>query len=511
MNPATIRNDRPLRRLDASVILLVGLLSLASVAASVDTGFPGVSDARAVDIAINVSATLVGAAVAILAWIRWRETTEPVALYESAAFVALTVINALMIGIVLTGQERAFGLSAADPGEAPIYLWTITRFAAAFLLVVGARRSLHRQAPPLPPIVNALAPAVTLVLVGLMLFGRETTLPPVPSADFLTLGGPGPLGLGPLATVVGLIQVLIFAAFIFAAVLFRRLYVRDGLVSHAFLAAGLVVAAFSQLHFALDPVVASGVVTTTDILRLGFYAILFMGIQAELESDLGALRRANTELRRLSEVDAANAALAERTRLAREIHDGLAQDLWYAKLKQGRLAQEPSLEPDARTTAREVLAAIDSALVEARQAVMTMRADPMPTSTREEVLHSYVDDFADRFGVRAEFTTSGQLPRLAPRTEAEVLRIVQEALTNVRRHADATVVRVATEGQSDAAVVSIADNGRGFDPDDVPADRFGLKGMRERAELIGAALAIDARPADGTRVTLRIPKAETAR
>jgi signal transduction histidine kinase len=92
-----------------------------------------------------------------------------------------------------------------------------------------------------------------------------------------------------------------------------------------------------------------------------------------------------------------------------------------------------------------------------------------------------------------------------------VLRIVQEALTNVRRHADATVVRVATEGQSDAAVVSIADNGRGFDPDDVPADRFGLKGMRERAELIGAALAIDARPADGTRVTLRIPKAETAR
>ena len=113
-------------------------------------GFPGVEDARALDIAINVAAIMIGAAVAILAWIRWRDTGESVALYESSAFVALTAINTLMIGIVILGKECAFGLDAIQPGVAPIYVWTITRGAVAVILVIGAARSLRREAPPLP-------------------------------------------------------------------------------------------------------------------------------------------------------------------------------------------------------------------------------------------------------------------------------------------------------------------------------------------------------------------------
>jgi signal transduction histidine kinase len=297
-------------------------------------------------------------------------------------------------------------------------------------------------------------------------------------------------------------------AFIVAAILFRRLFVRDGLVSYAILSAGLVVAAFSQLHFALDPVVATGVVTSTDALRLAFYAILVIGIQAELGADFGALRRANAELRRLRDVDAANAALAERTRLAREIHDGLAQDLWFAKLKQGRVLGSASLDTDARMSAGEALDAIDSALAEARQAVMAMRVDPAAASSLEEVLRSYVEDFADRFDVRAEFDAAGTLPRLPPRTEAEVLRIVQEALNNARRHADATLVRVRTESDGSVSRVSVADNGRGFDPSAVPPDRYGIRGMRERAELVGATLDVRSRDRDGTRITIEITNAE---
>ena len=202
-------------------------------------------------------------------------------------------------------------------------------------------------------------------------------------------------------------------------------------------------AAFSQLHFALDPVVASGIVTSTDALRLVFYAILVMGIQAEIGGDFAALRRANVELSRLREVDAANATLAERTRLAREIHDGLAQDLWYAKLKQGRLT--PEREPRRRRRRRPPAR---SSTRSTRRSRRRARRSWRCASTRrrrsslEEVLRSYVEDFADRFGVRAEFEADGTLQRLPPRTEAEVLRIVQEALNNVRRHADATVVRV---------------------------------------------------------------------
>jgi signal transduction histidine kinase len=279
-------------------------------------------------------------------------------------------------------------------------------------------------------------------------------------------------------------------------------------VSDAFLSAGLVVAAFSQLHFALDPVVASGIVTSTDALRLVFYAILVMGIQAELGADFSALRRANAELKRLRDVDAANATLAERTRLAREIHDGLAQSLWFAKLKQGRLTQNKSLDVEAVTTAGEVLEAIDTALAEARQAVMAMRVDPSAASSLEEVLRSYVEDFADRFGLRAEFEADGTLQRLPPRTEAEVLRIVQEALNNVRRHADATLVRVRSEREGPISRISVTDNGRGFDPAAVPEGRYGLSGMRERAELVGATLDIRSRSRDGTTITVEMTSEE---
>jgi signal transduction histidine kinase len=501
--PTTAAN-RQLARLDASIIGLIVVLSVASLVVWYNPGFPGVEDARPLDITINVAAIIVGAAVAILAWLRWRDTGEPVALYESSAFVALTMINTLMIAIVIVGREAEFGLAAAHPGEAPIYVWTVARAAVAALLVIGAARSLRREAPPLPATFLELAPAIVLVLAAVMLFGREAILPPVPGAEAFDPSGPRVIALSAVSTAVVFVQVAIFVAFIVASILFRRLYVRNRHVSDAFLSAGLVVAAFSQLHFALDPVVASGIVTSTDALRLLFYAILVMGILAELSADFAALRRANAELHRLREVDAANATLAERTRLAREIHDGLAQDLWYAKLKQGRLTQSPSLDDEARTTARDVLDAIDSALAEARQAVMAMRVDPTAASSLEEVLRSYVEDFADRFGVRAEFQAEGTLQRLPARTEAEILRIVQEALNNVRRHADATLVRVRTERDGPISRISVTDNGRGFDPSAVPAGSYGLRGMQERAELIGASLDIRSRDRDGTRVTLEV-------
>src|SRR5215218_4208468 len=136
---------RGVARLDVSLAIVIVMLIGASAFAVLGLDFPGVTDARALDIAINVAAILVGAAVGILAWVRWRETGEPVALYESGAFVALTLTNMLMIGAVILGTEREFGLSPDMPGEAPIYLWTITRLTAGFLLVIGATRSLDRQ------------------------------------------------------------------------------------------------------------------------------------------------------------------------------------------------------------------------------------------------------------------------------------------------------------------------------------------------------------------------------
>jgi signal transduction histidine kinase len=368
---ATTTPGSRLRVLDAAILLLVVFLAISSLAVWADPGVARLAGAGALDLALDVAATVVGTAVAILAWIRWRETNEVVALYQSSAFVALTVINSFTVAVVLLGRQEEFGMSAGQPGEAPIYLWAVTRLMAAFLLVLGAWQSLRRQHPVLPRLAISIGPAIVLAVLGVVLLSAEAALPAFGDARDLVPGGEG---VGVASTLVAGLQVLGFVLFAVAAILFRRLYIRDRLPSHAFLAAGLVLAAFSQLHFALDPVVAFGVVPSSEVLRLAFHAILFMGVQAELESELGVVRRTNAELRRLRDVDKAHAVLSERTRLAREIHDGLAQDLWYAKLKQGRLAQDRSLDEHSRADANDVLGAIDSALAEARQR-------PPPAST----------------------------------------------------------------------------------------------------------------------------------
>jgi signal transduction histidine kinase len=208
------------------------------------------------------------------------------------------------------------------------------------------------------------------------------------------------------------------------------------------------------------------------------------------------------EVRRLADAEFAAATLEERARLAREIHDGLAQDLWYAKLKQSRLAQIAALEGEPRRLSEEVSSAIDDALAEARNAIAAMRGGA-ESGPLFDVLERQVDDFSDRFAVRAELTHHGPEPEIGPRARAELMRIVQEALTNVRKHADATVVRVSVASGDDLRV-AVADNGRGFHPEAVDGG-FGLDSMRQRAELIGATLSISSKPQDGSRIEVVLP------
>jgi signal transduction histidine kinase len=218
--------------------------------------------------------------------------------------------------------------------------------------------------------------------------------------------------------------------------------------------------------------------------------------------DITALRRVEAQL---VEQERALAAAGERGRLARELHDGLAQDLWLAKLKATRLAAQPELGPEARALNDEVTAAIDAGIAEARQAVATMRvASSAANGTLRELLSRSLEDFEDRFGLSVEFDCSPDLPALSSRAEAETLRIVQEALTNVRRHADATVVRVRGGIDDGRLVLEVRDNGCGFDPGSVGDDAYGLAGMRERAARIGAELEIESAPRQGTLVRLRV-------
>jgi signal transduction histidine kinase len=159
--------------------------------------------------------------------------------------------------------------------------------------------------------------------------------------------------------------------------------------------------------------------------------------------------------------------------------------------------------------AGEVSGAIESALAEARQAILALR--PTEGGTFTQVLERYVDDFSDRFGVRAECQCDASVERLGPRAQAELLRIVQEALANSRKHADATRVRVDAEPIPRGVRLTIADNGRGFAPDPKRTSGYGLRSMRERAGLIGASLTIDSEPQNGTRVVVEVPFLEATR
>jgi signal transduction histidine kinase len=190
--------------------------------------------------------------------------------------------------------------------------------------------------------------------------------------------------------------------------------------------------------------------------------------------------------------------------LSRELHDGLTQDLWLAKLKIGRLGAIPGVSEDARALAAEATSAIDQGLAEAHQAVMAMRI-AAADGTFSQLLARYTEDFEDRFGLRVQLELAPDLPALPVRTQAELLRIAQEALTNVHRHSRATSVAVSVRASETEIHLSVMDDGVGFTAGEPMPTDFGLLAMRERAALIGGELRILSQPGSGTHVSVRAP------
>ena len=134
-----------------------------------------------------------------------------------------------------------------------------------------------------------------------------------------------------------------------------------------------------------------------------------------------------------------------------------------------------------------------------------MRAGDERDLPLEELISRAVDDFATRSGVRADFSAADVPAVAAPRTQVEVLRVLQEALTNVRKHADATVVRVNAEVHDRTLLLTVVDNGRGFRPEETSGDGLGVQGMKERARLMGGELRVVSEPSAGTTVSLAVP------
>ncbi len=311
----------------------------------------------------------------------------------------------------------------------------------------------------------------------------------------------------PHITTFGALLHLVTASLFFAGAFASRALWRAGrAVIDGWIAVGLVFAGFAGIHWTLYPSAHPGQVSTGDLLWLACSVTLLYGLEKAMRTDLRELRAANVELADLRDAEVERAGLEERARLARELHDGLAQDLWLAKLRAGEITRMEGLGPEADRAVADVTAAIDIAIGDARQAVAALRSSEHADSGFCNLLRRVVDDYGDRFGLRVEFAFEGDdTMRIAPRTQAEILRIAQEAMTNVARHADATIVGVRLAIKDDGITLRVVDNGRGFDPSTPTGDSFGLMSMRERASLIGGRLRVASRAGAGTRVVLSAP------
>jgi signal transduction histidine kinase len=198
------------------------------------------------------------------------------------------------------------------------------------------------------------------------------------------------------------------------------------------------------------------------------------------------------------------AIIGERTRLAREIHDGLAQSLAYLKIVIGQaeslLAQGKSEQ--AAHILRDSSHTINDIYLDARHAIENLRSS---SGDLESWLSQVAADFTEISGMPVDLTTNLE-NQPSPDVQAQLIRIIQEALNNVRKHAGAKRVRVDVCQQNGDLLITVEDDGCGFNPTDMQIQsRFGLRGMRERAEAIGATLKIESQPGGGTYINIRIP------
>lgn len=198
--------------------------------------------------------------------------------------------------------------------------------------------------------------------------------------------------------------------------------------------------------------------------------------------------------------------IAERIRLAREIHDSLAQTLAYLKLTAGQMQNLLARGDLSRLgqTLNQSYQALTEAYLEIREVIDNLRI--VPKQSIGELLSNVSEDFEKSSGLHVGINITGGVPEIIPEVQAQLLRVIQEALSNIRKHAKASHVQISLGVWNRQLFIEVSDDGIGFDSEDIPElSRHGLQGMRERAELIGADFQIISQAGKGTRVRVQLP------
>jgi nitrate/nitrite-specific signal transduction histidine kinase len=243
----------------------------------------------------------------------------------------------------------------------------------------------------------------------------------------------------------------------------------------------------------------------------GREARVFTAPETDLLTGLATQAAIAIENARLYEEVRSLATLEERERIAREMHDGLAQALGLLHMKLRRAQMDPASgdSPQIAKTLQEMTAITDRAYEEVRQSIFGLRTMVSRGLGLIPTLTEFLHEFSAQNGIAVELQVAEGRPlHLSPGSEVQLVRIIQEALANVRKHAQAGHARVCLQRLDPWVRVTIEDDGRGFEPSTPGSSdglHFGLQTMRERAEGLGGKLEIDTAPGRGTRIVATLP------
>ena len=422
--------------------------------------------APALHIVLETAEAGIALVVAYLVGGRFREHRRVQELLLTSGLVVLSAANlflsALPAALLL---DRGEDLSRWAPLSVRLFGTILVAAAALVPPEATVRTGLVRRA-----VLGGSVLVVVLTTVAVLWADR---LPPViePGLDLSDAGQPL-FGGHPVALAAQVLNLLLYAA---AAVAFTRQAQasRDDELLR-WLGAGCALAAVARVDYLLFPSLYSEYVYVGDAFRLGFYLCLLVGAAREIRSYW-----------------ARAAVLEDRRRLARDLHDGLTQELTFIYSQSHLLLKRP----DDRRIPSQISAAAGRALDEARQAIgaLTRPAD----QAFAESFQQSVEDLARRHGIRTATEIEQEVVVTTEQAEA-IFRITAEAMRNAVRHGQASCVSVALTASP--LVLTVEDDGGGFHPDGLVSRGFGLTSMRERAEGTGASYALTSADGQGTRV-----------
>jgi signal transduction histidine kinase len=387
---------------------------------------------------------------------------------------------------VLAAADLVFGVlpTLFGSGQPALSTWGLlgARLLGSALLAAAAAPPARARASRrvAAAALAGCAAALGLLGAGTLLLGDG--LPPAVTAALPGASHPQVFGQ-PLVLAGLLVGMALFAS---AAAGFARAARAADDEFLAWLAAGAVLAAFARLNYFLYPSLFTDVVYTGDLFILGFYVVL-------LTAALREIRAYHLEL-----ADAA--VLRERRRIARDLHDGLAQDLAFIAARVRVLERDPA----ARLPFDQLTSAAERALDDSRAAIAALTRpldEPLDAALARNAI-----EVAERLGARAELDLQPGVELRATTREA-LVRIVRESVTNAVRHGRAKCVVVSLT-HADELRLAISDDGCGFDPAGRPAQPdagFGLLSMSERAEALGGALDVRSAPRCGTTIEVVLP------